>query len=149
MGLLDGAHAIALRKAQGMWEAGRRDEAIATLEAVRPGLSPDMFATDAHVLAMLATFVMEEGDPKRGLKLLESVPIEQRPRTDVQAFCLAARCRCKAAAGDLSGAQSDRAALYRAHPGHASVLHADDAIRSAKRSLLERATISRSERSFG
>jgi hypothetical protein len=149
MGLLDGAHAIALRNARELWETGRRSEAIATLEAVAPGLSPGMFATDAHVLATLAIFVMEDGDPKRGLKLLEGVPIDLHPRTEVQAFCLAARCRCRAAAGDLSGAQNDRAALYKAQPGHSAVPHADDAIHKAKRSLLERATISRPERNFG
>jgi hypothetical protein len=148
MGLADGGHAIALRRAQLMWDADRCDEAIATLEAVRPGLMPEMFSTDAHILATLATFVMEGGDPKRALDLLQGVPIDERPKTDVQAYCLGARCRCRAATGDLSGAQSDRLALFKAKPTHEALLHADDAIRNAKRSLLERATISRPQRTI-
>ena len=143
MGLLDGGHARALRGAQNMWDRGRRSEAIGILEAEVPGLMPRLFSTDALIVATLATYLMECGDPRRGLKLLQTVPMGERPRTDIQAICLSARCCCRAAAGDLTGAHDDRAAIFRALPQHPSLLQADDAIREARRSLLARTTISR------
>jgi hypothetical protein len=143
MGLIDGEHARALRTAQDLWDRGRNAEAIAVLEAVQPDLSPRIFATDTLILATLAKYVGDSGDPKRGLRILETLPFDEHPRTDVQAICLGTRSCCRAAAGDLSGAQSDRAALHRAQPEHPALQPADDAIREAKRSLLSRATISR------
>jgi hypothetical protein len=143
MGLLDGAHARALREAQNLWDRSRHAEAIGVLEAVQSDLWPRMFATDALIVATLAKYVSDNGDPARGLKILEAAPFDQHPRTDVQAICLGTRACCRAAAGDLSGAQSDRAALHRAQPGHVALLPADDAIREAKRSLLSRAMITR------
>jgi hypothetical protein len=143
MGLLDGGHARALRAAQNLWDRGRRAEAIATLDDEVPGLMPRLFSTDALIVATLATYLMQTGDPRRGLKLLEAVPLGERPRTDIQAICLAARCCCRAAAGNLTGAHDDRAAIVRAMPQHPSLVQADDAIREARRSLLARTTISR------
>src|ERR1700686_140490 len=114
MGLLDGGHARALRAAQNLWDRDRRAEAIATLDGEVPGLMPRLFSTDALIVATLATYLMQTGDPRRGLKLLEAVPLGERPRTDVQAICLSARCCCRAAAGNLAGAHDDRAAIFRA-----------------------------------
>lgn len=143
MGLLDGGHARALRAAQNLWDRERRDEAIATLEEEVPGLMPRLFSTDALILATLATYLMQTGNPKRGLKLLEAVPLGERPRTDIQAICLSARCCCRAAAGNLTGAHDDRAAIFRAMPEHPALVQADDAIREGRRALLARTTVSR------
>ena len=143
MGLLDGGHARALRAAQNLWDRGRRPEAMATLEDEVPGLLPRLFSTDALILATLATYCAECGDPKRGLRLLEAVPLGERPRTDVQTICMSARCCCRAASGDLTGAHDDRAAIFRATPQHPALLQADDAIREARRALLARTTITR------
>jgi hypothetical protein len=143
MGMLDGSHARALREAQNLWDRGRQAEAIGALEAVQADLWPRLFTTDALIIATLARYVCEAGDPKRGMKILESAPFDDRPRTDVQAICLGVRACCRASAGDLMGAQSDRAALHRAQPGHPALGQADSAITAAKRSLLSRAMISR------
>jgi hypothetical protein len=143
MGLLDGAHARALREAQNLWDRGRHAEAIGLLEGIQSDLWPRMFTTDALIVATLARYVSDSGDPRRALQILTAAPFDQNPRTDVQAICLGTRACCRAAAGDLSGAQSDRAALHRAQPGHAALSPADDAIREAKRSLLSRAVITR------
>lgn len=142
MGLLDGTHARALREAQNLWDRGRQAEAIGLLDAVVPDLWPRMFATDALILATLAGYVSECGDPKRGLKLLEAVGLDERPRTDIQAICLGARCCCRAAAGDVSGAQNDRSLLFKAQPSHPALLPADEAIRLARRALMARAVVS-------
>jgi hypothetical protein len=143
MGFLDGSHAQALREAQNLWDRGRNAEAIGVLEAIQPDLWPRIFPSDALIVATLARYVCESGDPARGLKILETAPFDERPRTDVQAICLGTRSCCRAAAGDISGAQSDRAALHRAQPGHPALVQADTAIGAAKRSLLSRATITR------
>ena len=143
MAFLDGSHARALREAQNLWDRGRNAEAIGVLEAVQSDLWPRIFASDALIIATLAKYVCESGDPGRGLKILEAAPFDERPRTDVQAICLGTRSCCRAAAGDLTGAQSDRAALHRAQPGHPALVPADSAIGAAKRSLLSRAMITR------
>lgn len=143
MGLIDGSHSRALREAQNLWDRGRQAEAVGVLEAVQSDLWPRLFATDALIIATLAKYVCDSGDPRRAMKILESAPFDERPRTDVQAICLGTRACCRAAAGDLSGAQSDRTALHRAQPGHPALMAADSAIGAAKRALLSRAMISR------
>lgn len=144
MGLLDGAHARALRSAQNLWERGRRSEAIAILEGVRPGLWPRVFSTDALILATLATYVTECGDPARGLDLLKAVPLIDRPRTDAQVICLGARCSARAAAGDVVGAREDRDAIFEAAPNHAALGLADAALQSARREFLMRGSVTAS-----
>jgi hypothetical protein len=74
--------------------------------------------------------------------LLEAVPLNDHPRTDAQIICLGARCCCRAAAGDLTGAHDDRAAIFRVQPGHAALAAADRAIREARRAMLSRAAMS-------
>jgi hypothetical protein len=143
MGLLDGGNARSLRDAQELWDRGQKAEAIDVLQKVVPDLMPRLFATDALIIARLASYVMESGDPHRGLQLLETLPLAERPRSEIQATCLGVRCRCRAATGDLAGAHDDRAAIFRAHPSHPALLQADEAIREARRSLLARATITR------
>jgi hypothetical protein len=143
MGIIDGSHARALREAQDLWDRGRQAEAIGVLEAVRSDLNPRIFASDALIIAGLAKYVSDSGDPARGLKILETAPFDEHPSTDAQATCLGTRSCCRAAVGDLNGAQSDRAALHRAQPGHPALLLADAAIDAAKRSLLSRAMLIR------
>jgi len=143
MSMLDGSHARALREAQNLWDRDKRSEAIAVLEAVVPELWPRLFATDALVLGQLAMYMSDCGDPRGGLKVLEALSLPDNPRTDTQIICLSARCRCKAAAGNLAGARDDRTAIFRADPSHPALAAADDAIQAARRSVLSRATITR------
>ena len=144
MGLLDGAHARALRSAQNLWDRGRTAEAIGMLESTRRHLWPRVFATDALILATLATYVTECGDPMRGQELLQAVPLNDRPRTDAQLICLGARCSARAAAGNLAGARADRDAIFEADSTHAALAVADAALREGRRSILVRAAGGRS-----
>lgn len=122
------SHAATLKSPQELWDAGRRQEAIHLLEADVGRLRPEWVATDAFIVATLATYLSDEGDPQRGLEFLRLVPLDGVRLTDVHLICLGARCACRAAAGDLRGAQRDRDTIRAANPSHPSLLLADAAL---------------------
>jgi hypothetical protein len=124
-------HASTLRHAQDLWDLGCREEAVAGLELLVPKLQPRTVATDAAIIATLATYYAELGDPRRGLALLGQVPLDDARLTEIQLLCLGARCTCRAAAGDAVGARSDRERICSCDPKHpalavADIVHADD-----------------------
>lgn len=146
MSVLDGSHARALREAQNLWDRDRRSDAVSALQAVVPELWPRLFSTDALIIGQLAVYQAECGDPRAGLKSLEALSLPDVPRTDTHMICMSARCRCKAAAGNLAGARDDRTAIFRANPTHPALAAADEAIQSARRSVLSRTMLARPAR---
>lgn len=130
MGLFGGGHARVLRTAQDLWDAGRTAEAVARLEAVLRSLRPESVATDALIVATLATYVTELGDPQRGLALFAHIPLDGTRLTDVHLICLGARCSCLVAAGELAAARRDRERIYAANPRHPALVLADAALAS-------------------
>jgi hypothetical protein len=121
-------HAQALRHAQDLWDLGCTQDAVAVLEAVQPRLHPKTVATDAMIVATLATYVSELGDAHRGVALLSQIPLDGTRLTEVHLICLGARCQCRAAAGDLEGALHDRATIYGCDPKHPALALADTAL---------------------
>lgn len=128
MGLFRRSHASTLRAAQDLWDDGRLQESVARLEAVLPRLRPRSMATDALIVATLATYISELGDPRRGLELLARLPLDGVKLTDVHLICLGARCCCRVAAGDLAGARRDRATIHAADPRHPALVLADSGL---------------------
>jgi hypothetical protein len=123
-----GRHARLLRRAQDAWDAGCYGGAVGLLEPLLPELHPSCSATDALVVATLATYWSDLGDPRRGLKLLERLPLDAPPATDVHMIGLASRACCRAAAGDLEGAARDRDVLRARDPGHPALVLANAAL---------------------
>jgi hypothetical protein len=69
------------------------------------------------------------GDPQRGLALMSQVPLDGvRWLTDAHLICLASRCSCRAAVGDIEGARRDRDTIHAKNPEHLSLLLADAAL---------------------
>ncbi len=128
MGLFGQSHRATLAKAQDLWDADRQEEAVALLEGVVPKLRPERGSTDALIIATLAVYSSDLGDPQRGLALLSRVPMDGGWLTDTHLICLASRSACRAAAGDLEGAQRDRDTIRDKNPNHPSLLVADSAL---------------------
>lgn len=128
MGLSRRRRGRVLRSAQDLWDAGREAEAVAQLETTVGSLRPGFIATDALIVATLATYVSELGNPQRGLALLAQVPLEGRRLTDVHLICLAARCCCLVATGDIGSAQRDRERIRIANSRHPALALADAAL---------------------
>jgi hypothetical protein len=122
------SHKRILRRAQDAWDAGHYAESVDLLEGTLPGLHPAYSATDALIIATLATYLYDLGQPARGLMLLHQVPLNGVRLTDVHLIALSARACCRAASGDISGAISDRDRIRAAKPGHLSLVLADSAI---------------------
>ena len=125
-------HAEALRHAQDLWDLGCRDDAMAELDLLLPHLHPKSVTVDAEIVTTLATYCSETGDPGRGLLLLSAVPLEGARLTDSHLDCLAARCECRAAIGDIEGARHDRATIARCDPRYPALVLADAAIDAAE-----------------
>jgi len=121
-------HKRALTRAQDLWDLGRQAEAISELETVLPRTRPTSSATDAFVVCTLATYVADMGDPERGLDLLSVMPLDGMRPNDVQVICLGARSACRARAGDLAGARSDRDRIVALNPVHPALVMADFAL---------------------
>lgn len=129
MGLFGPSHRAVLRSAQDLWDEDRQEEAVALLEGVLPSLRPKTVATDALIVASLAVYSSDLGKPQKGLALLSQIPLDGARRlTDVHLICLASRCSCRAAAGDLEGAQRDRDVIRAKDPHHPALLLADSAL---------------------
>lgn len=128
MGLFGRNNARVLAQAQDLWDVGRQEEAVAELEAVLPRARPKSSATDAFIVASLATYVTDMGDPDRGLALFSHIPLDGVRLTDAHLICLGARSACRAAAGDLEGARGDRATIAAADSGHPALIMADLAL---------------------
>ena len=126
--MFGGSHKQVLKRAQDAWDAGRHAESVSMLEDTLPGLHPAYSATDALIVATLATYVCDLGDPVRGLVLLHRVPLDGVRLTDVHLIALSARACCRAASGDIAGAIRDRETIQEAKPGHPSLALADAAI---------------------
>ena len=118
-------HAQVLRHAQDLWDLGCKDEAVTQLETMLGSLHPKTVATDAIIVATLAMYCSEMGDPHRGVSLMSKVPLDGTRRTEVHLICLGARCSCRAAAGDLAGAARDRATIVACDPMHPALALAD------------------------
>ncbi len=71
-------HRATLRDAQDLWDAERYEEAVSLLRAVRPGLRPRSRATDALIVATLAVYVSDLGDPKRRARTAARDPLGWR-----------------------------------------------------------------------
>ncbi len=129
MRLFGSSHRKTLSKAQDLWDDDRQQEAVALLESVLPRLRPKSVATDALIVATLAVYTSDLGDPQKGLTLLAQVPLDKVWLTDAHLICLASRCSCRAAAGDLSGARQDRDTIRAKNPHHPSLVLADSALK--------------------
>lgn len=117
-----------LRQAQQLWDADHHGEAVALLEGELPYLHPKSSATDALIVATLAVYWSDLGNPHRGLGLLDELPLDASEMNDVLLLCLASRSSCRAAAGDLAGAQTDRDTIARTDPNHLSLVVAEMAL---------------------
>jgi hypothetical protein len=129
VGLFGRSHKAILGNAQDLWDAEQQLEAVGLLESVLPQLRPRTIATDALIVATLAVYSSDLGDPQKGLALMSQIPLDGTRLTDVHLICLASRCSCRAAAGDLEGARRDRDAIRAQNPHHPSLLLADAALR--------------------
>jgi hypothetical protein len=128
MGLSRNQRARLLGSAQDLRDAGRTAEAVALLETTVASLRPNSVATDALIVATLATYLSEIGNPQRGLDLLAQVSLDGGWLSDVHLVCLGARCCCLAAMGDLVGAQRDRERIRAANPAHPALALVDAAL---------------------
>ncbi len=131
MGFVGPGHDAVLREAQDLWDQDDQEEAVALLEGVLPSLRPKTNATDAVIIASLPVYTSDLGDPQRVLVLLSQVPVDGVRLTDAHLICLAARCSCRVAAGDLEGARCDRDTIHAKDPRNLSLLLADSALRQA------------------
>ena len=127
MGLFGPSHDAA----QDLWDEDRQEEAVALLEGVLPSLRPKTNVTDVLIIASLAVYASDRGEPQRGLVLLSQVPLDGVRLTDAHLICLAARCSCRAAAGDPEGARRDRDTIFAKDHHHLSLLLADSALQRA------------------
>jgi len=128
VGLFGPSHSAILRSAQtcGMTTARKRRSPSGRRLAQ---FAPKTVATDALIIASLAVYSSDLGDPLRGLALLTQVPLDDvRRLTGVHLICLASRCSCRAAAGDLEGARRDRDVIRAKDPHHPALLLADSAL---------------------